>query len=90
MSQPLRLIRKTVWSDIFWVRKTLVRKFFDWEICCSEKEFDQNFFLIGKKFWSEKFLFKKILVEKKFWSEKIIGQNKNVVGKKFDQKKKIV
>ena len=83
MSQPIRLIRKTVWSDIF-----LIRIFF-W--LWSEKNFGRkkflvgNFFLVGKifgrkKLWSEKkfgpksFGPKKILVGKKFWSENLFGR----------------
>ena len=68
MSQPIRLIRKTVWSDIF-----LFRIFF-WFL--SEKISGRKKFLVGFFFgWNNFWL-------KKFWSEKNVGPKKvqNIVG----------
>ena len=66
MSQPNRLIRKIVWSDIFLVRKKMLVRIIFW----------YDFFWVGKfvgqkKIWSEIFFLSEC-----FWSEKNFGWKK--------------
>ena len=78
MSQPIRLIRKTVWSDIFLVRNFLVveeEKNCQKKCMVGEKKLSE-FFFVRNFFWSEKnlglkeeFGLKKTFVGKFFWSE---------------------
>ena len=91
IKNPIRLIRKTVWSDIFCFKKILlqIKKSFFVEKKCGPKKL-----LVHKSFWTgiivdwKKILVGKIVGQKNCWSEKLFGHkffggHKNVWSKKF-------
>ena len=93
MSQPIRLIRKTVWSDCletnFGPEKKIGRKHISvWEFVgqnkfCSTKICGQKKILFRKIFGLKSFDWKTNLVGKIIWSEKNFGLRKILVRKSF-------